>query len=162
MQKFLRGLEVPLNRWINKQVREEAPPLFGGKAGEPVPEVDPEDLKRVWQVYDVVKKEHPGEQFAIDQLVIQQTCKPGANVRAVSYRAGLLGLILMPIVEGRTIAGEKLAPWIKDGQLDDAVFHAAAQVPMEWMGVGIVTQGPPFDVDELVRRVRERQGGEKA
>jgi hypothetical protein len=26
---------------------------------------------------------------------------------------------------------------------------------MEWMGVGIVRQGPPFDFEDFMRRVRE-------
>ena len=30
---------------------------------------------------------------------------------------------------------EALAPWTKDERLDDAVFRAIAEVPMEWMGV---------------------------
>jgi hypothetical protein len=37
------------------------------------------------------------------------------------------------------------------GAQDDAVFRAVAKVPAEWMGVGIVRQGPPFDVNEFLR-----------
>ncbi len=158
MEKLLRGIDAAMDGWLRNRFHVAEAPLFGGKPGEPVPQVDPEDLKNVWQLQDEVKKRHPrGEHCAIDQSVIQRTCKPGANVQAVSYRAGLLRLILMPIAEGLpSIAGEKLAPWIKDGRLDDAVFRAAAQTPMEWMGVGIIRKGPPFDVDEFMRRVRER------
>jgi hypothetical protein len=36
----------------------------------------------------------------------------------------------------------------------DAVFQAAAEIPMEWIG-GEVHHGWPFDVDDFVRRVRE-------
>jgi hypothetical protein len=35
------------------------------------------------------------------------------------------------------------------------VFRAAAEIPMEWMGVGIVRRGLPFDPDDFLRRVRE-------
>ena len=42
---------------------------------------------------------------------------------------------------------------MKDGQLDDAVFREAAQIPMEFIGAGVERQGWPFDVDELLRRI---------
>ena len=140
-----------------KQLEEDAvPPSFGGKPGEPVPQVDPEDLKKCWQL----SHEHPEKQAAIGMCLLEAVCKPGADVQAVSYRAMLLALVLMPLAEGHpSIAGEKLAPWVKDGFLDDVVFGAAAQTSMEWMGVGIVRQGLPFNLDEFMRRVREYQGG---
>jgi hypothetical protein len=31
----------------------------------------------------------------------------------------------------------------------EAVFKATAEIPFEWMGVGIVRRGLPFDPDEL-------------
>jgi hypothetical protein len=48
-----------------------------------------------------------------------------------------------------------LEPWTKEDQLDDVVFRAAAQIPMEWIGVGITRRGLPFDFDDFMRRVRE-------
>jgi hypothetical protein len=44
---------------------------------------------------------------------------------------------------------EKLVPFTRSGQLEDAVFRAAAKVPAEWMRVGFVREGPPFDVTEF-------------
>jgi hypothetical protein len=44
-------------------------------------------------------------------------------------------------------------PWTKDGELTEPVFRAAAQVPMEWIGVGVVRQGLPFDLEDFMRRV---------
>lgn len=40
------------------------PPMFGGKPGEPVPEVDPEDLKIVWKINRDLQARHPGQQVA--------------------------------------------------------------------------------------------------
>jgi hypothetical protein len=51
---------------------------------------------------------------------------------------------------------EVLAPWIHDGQPDDAVFQAAAAFPMEKMRTGVVREGPPFDVEEFVKRIGAR------
>jgi hypothetical protein len=39
----------------------------------------------------------------------------------------------------------------REDEPDDAVFRAAAKIPAEWMGVGIVREGPPFDVNEFLR-----------
>jgi hypothetical protein len=36
---------------------------------------------------------------------------------------------------------------------DDAVFQVAAPFPMEKMRTGVVRQGPPFDVEEFVKRI---------
>jgi hypothetical protein len=49
----------------------------------------------------------------------------------------------------KLIATEHLAGI--NGTLDDKVYNAAATVPMEWMGVGIVRQALPFDLEEFLR-----------
>jgi hypothetical protein len=53
------------------------------------------------------------------------------------------------------IAPEPVAPFLKDGQPTDAVFRAASKVRLQWMGVGIVRRGPPFDVNEFLRLCAE-------
>jgi hypothetical protein len=45
----------------------------------------------------------------------------------------------------------QLARFTREGQPDDAVFRAAAKVPAEWVGVGIVRESLPFDVNEFLR-----------
>ena len=35
----------------------------------------------------------------------------------------------------------------------DVVFLTAATIPMEWIGVGVVRKGLPFDIEEFMRRV---------
>jgi hypothetical protein len=141
-EKFLRNVDEALGNWLGEDVQE--PPRFGGKPGEPVPAVDPEDVKTVWQIGRDVEVNHPGKDVAVGVNVMKQVCKPGADIEAVSYRAGFAWLISQ-------IAPEHLARFTREGQLDDAVFRAAAKVPAEWMGVGIVRQGPPFDLNEFLR-----------
>jgi hypothetical protein len=131
-------------------------PQFGGKPGEPVPEVDPEDLKALWQLQRDVEKQHPGQQVAIGLEVAQHYCKPGADMQAIGYRVSFLWL-------GTQITPEQFAAFTKDGQPTDAAFRAAAKVPAEWMGVGVARHGPPFDVNEFMRLcAEERRGSEHA
>jgi hypothetical protein len=55
----------------------------------------------------------------------------------------------------RRAVPQTLEPWTNEDQLDDVVFSAISEVPMERMGVGVVRQGLPFDVEDFMRRVRE-------
>jgi len=129
---------------------EDIQSIFGfNKAGEPVPEVDPEDVKTVWNLYRDVATRHPGQAVGIGSSVVEQACKPGANAFAVSYRRAMLHAL--------TAWGE-LSPWVRDGELDDALFQVAATVPMKWMGVGVEHQGLPLDEEDFLRRVREATG----
>ena len=115
--------------------------LFGGAPGTPVPQVDPEDVKAVWMLGKQVKKDHPGENVGMGVEIFERTCKPAANIPAVTYRAGMIAMFL------------RHAPELQNKL--DAVFRAAAEIPMEWIGVGIVHHGWAFDPDDFVRRVRE-------
>jgi hypothetical protein len=129
---------------------EEVTALFGGKPGEPVPQVDPDDLKAVWEV----QTSHPGER-AIGISVLEQTCKPGADVKAVAYRAMNLGLLTLLFQQN---LAPWLAPWIKaDQRLDDAVFRIGAKIKMEWMEVGVPQNSVPFDINEFRRLLDENQ-----
>jgi hypothetical protein len=123
---------------------ENRVPAFGGEPGEPVPEVDPDDLKTIWEMGRDLQARYPGQQVATGIGIFEHACKPRANIEATHYRASLLSLMTL-------FASEQLTRFTEDGQLDDAVFRAAAKVPMEWMGVGIVRQGPPFNMDEFLR-----------
>jgi hypothetical protein len=38
-----------------------------------------------------------------------------------------------------------------NGEFTDAALHAIAKVPMEWMGVGVVRQGPPYDWEKFLQ-----------
>ena len=117
------------------------PPFFGGNPGEPVPKVDPQDLKTLWQKQQELQARHPGEQVAMGMGLAEQICKPGADIPALGYRATILWLLSQ-------IERERFAAFTKDGQPIDAAFRAAAKVPVEWMGEGITRQAP-FDVGEF-------------
>ena len=113
------------------------PPQFGGKPGEPVPEVDPEDLKEVWKM----TRDH--RQTGFGAATEAQSDKSPAIQQEIGYRASLLSA--MP-----QLAPDEFARFTKDGELQDCVFRAAAKVRMEWMG-----EGPrphlPFDVREFLK-----------
>jgi hypothetical protein len=126
---------------LNGESRELPP--FGGKPGEPVPTVDPEDVKTVWQVMKDVDARHPGKSVAVGIDLVRRACRPGTNIEAVGYRVGFLSMMSY-------IAPED-PRFTRDRQPDEAVFRATAMVPAVWMGVGIVQQAPPFDVKEFLR-----------
>ena len=125
------------------------PPRFGGQPGEPVPEVDPEDLKATWEFHQELQAEHPGEQVWIDASLDQSICKPGADIQAVGYRSSMIWIMTQ-------IAPEQIAPFLNQGQPTDAVFRAAAKVRLEWMGVRIEREGPPFEVNEFLSLCAEK------
>jgi len=54
-----------------------------------------------------------------------------------------------------------LAAWTHDGRLDDAVLQVVATFPMKSMEVGVVHDGPPFDLSEFLRQVGEAASPQK-
>jgi hypothetical protein len=124
-------------------------PKFAGEPGEPVPVVDPQDIKTIWREEQELQARNPGQQVATGMGLAEQLCTPGADIRAVGYRTTLIWMMTQ-------FASEQITPFIKDGQPTDSVFRAAAKIPLEWMGVGIVRQGPPFDPDEFLRLCAEK------
>jgi hypothetical protein len=126
-----------------EQLRE----LFGyGRAGDPVPQVDPSDMKALWKLGEDVRKSNPDAGgIAITVDVMGAYCKPGANVGAIRYRARIIGML-------QQILPEVMDPLIKDKL--DAVLVAASEIPMIWIG-NTVHHGWTFDPDEFIRRVRE-------
>jgi hypothetical protein len=117
-----------------------------GNPGEPVAEVDPDDLKTFWQEIRNLPASDPGQHVSIgfEPKVIS---KPGANAHAVWYRSSMI-LVL------NQLAQEQLAPWLKDEEVSDAVFQTMATIPMEWIG-HTEREGLPFDVDDFFRRLSE-------
>jgi hypothetical protein len=141
-EKFFRNVHDAVGNLVDRKLQR--PPQFGGEPGEVVPAVEPDDLKVVWQIGKDVQAVHSGQNVAVGLDLMKQACKPEADIQAVSYRASLLWMMSQ-------IAPEQIAPFMRDGQPDDSVFRAAAKIPVEWMGVGIVREGPPFDVNEFLR-----------
>ena len=128
--------------------QEQAHELWGGAAGESVPPVDPEDIKVIWELSQEMMEKHPDRRMAIGVSGLKARCKPGADISAVSYRAGMIGIL-------QRAAPAIMEPLIADKL--DAVLLAASEIPMEWLGVGIERHGLPFDVDDFLRRVREAE-----
>lgn len=145
-------------------------PKVGGEPGTPVPAVDPDDLKAVWEIYRDVKARHAGRGVAIGLSAMAASCKPGADVEAVAYRVGKLWFVIHFLPEQFAKQHEQkllddaayeaalgqflpigLSNDIREGRLDDAFFRAGAKVSMRWMGSGIIHSSLPFDVDEFVR-----------
>jgi len=118
---------------------EQQPPQFGGKPGEPVPAVDPADIKTVRQIQTEVQARNPDKQVAIGIEILKHACTPGADISAIAFRAMFPWMI-------NQMAPQQLAPFT-----DDAICRAAATVPAEWVGVGVSLPGPPFDVNEFLR-----------
>ena len=121
--------------------------LWVGNPGEPVPVVEMEDLKSAWHIYKDIESRHPGEQVGVGISVIEHACSATADVRAVTYRCGMLQIL-------ERLAGDLLAPWQQSGQLDDSVFRVAARIPMNWISVGIPQSGLPFDIDAFLDELR--------
>ncbi len=115
--------------------------------GTAVPEVDPADVKVLWELYREVEASHPGQQVGIGSGLVAQRCSKGADIQALGYRTSFLRLM--------AAHAEEISPWIKDGQPDAALFHATAHTRMEWMQSGVERQGPPFSMEEFMRRVTE-------
>jgi hypothetical protein len=122
----------------------------GSPSGGSVPPVDPADLRSVWTMQSEIQARNPGQQIGIGAESYKRACGPGADVRAVFERTSHLGLLQM---------GGMLAPWLRDGVPDDAVFHVAATIPMSRMQRGVVYNKPPFDVEEFLKQIERRKSG---
>ena len=106
--------------------------------GEPIPPVDPEDIKRFWKVKPPWG---PGND-------VDSACNPGADTRAVSQRRS--------IIQTLTIY-KLLTPWQHGEDLDDTVFRIEATCPLrEHKQKGYMIQGDElfgFDPNGFVQRL---------
>jgi hypothetical protein len=138
--------------------------LFPGQPGEPVPEVDPEDIKAVGRAYQDAAKDNPGLR-GLDLRVLERVCKPGADIHAVYYRQASLDLLRLLSSPSQQKLSEvaqqqfsefqaRITALMTDGAFRDAAFRAIAKVPMKWPGVGIVRQDPHF-LEEFLKLCNE-------
>jgi hypothetical protein len=111
--------------------------ILFGKAGEPVPVVDVADIKLMWAHYQELNAQHPGGAFEIG--IWKQVCSPGADIRAVSYRCSMLGMLEMML----------RAAWI-GGELSENAFKVAARIDLQWMAVGVVQNSLPFSLEQFL------------
>jgi hypothetical protein len=120
---------------------------FWGHLGEPVPTVNVADLKAAWEIGERIEAQHAGGTVAIASTVIENACSPGADIRSIGYRCGMLRILEM-------WRGDVLAMWKRSGQFHDAVFRVVATIPMTWIGEGL-SQSLPFDVDAFFEELRK-------
>jgi len=113
-----------------------------GKPGEAVPTVDAADIKALWKFQQELAAQHPDSGVAIAIGVINHICSPGADARAVSYRAGMLGLL-----------HNLIKPAFAGSEPTESAFKVAARMELKWMGVGVVQNGLPFDVARFFAEV---------
>jgi hypothetical protein len=89
---------------------------------QPVPTVDPNDLRAVWELREQVRAQFAGEpsaSFGIDASLIRQKCGTGTNAFAAMVRCGLLEMSMR--------AG------ITASQLERGGFDVAATFPIPAM-----------------------------
>ena len=113
------------------------------QAGELVPAVDVEGMKAMWAVMQDVKRHHPEGNVAPGAGVFQGVCRPNADIRAVGYRLGMLGLV-----------EHLLEAAYPGGQFSDAALRAAAKVEMTWLPVGVQPKDFPFGLIEFLAQAR--------
>ena len=124
---------------------------FWGARGNDVAAVNPDDLRNVWTMMRDLQARTPADQTgSLNSGLFDGACGPGANVLAVWYRTSILGALQM-------LPGNPLTPWSHRGELDDAVFQIAATFPMKKLPIGLVKNGLPLDVQELVKQIRARK-----
>jgi hypothetical protein len=121
---------------------------LGATPGEPVPTVGAADLKSVWNVSKNIESQYPGEAVGMCTTLIEKACSAGVDVRAITYRCGMLQLL-------ERLGDDLLTPWKEGGQLKEAVFRVAARLPMVWIAAGVPQSGFPFDVDLFLRELRQ-------
>jgi hypothetical protein len=116
---------------------------FIGKPGDPVPVVDPADMKAVWAYQQETAARYPQGGVFTGMEVLKHLCSPGADIRAVSYRSMTLGLLELML--------ESAWP---GGQPSESAFKVAARMELRWMAVGVPYRGLPFDVQTFLAEVR--------
>jgi hypothetical protein len=126
-------------------LEESIPELdsFIGKPGEAVPAVDPADMKAVWAYQQETAARYPQGGVFTGMGVLKHLCSPGADIRAVSYRSMMLGLLELML--------ESAWP---GGKPSESTFKVASRTELRWMAVGVPSRGLPFDVQTFLGEVR--------
>jgi hypothetical protein len=118
-----------------------------GNPGEPVAEVDPDDLRMFWQETRSLLAINPGQAVGMTAVRVEAVCKPEVNAPALWYRSTMIEVL-------QRFAQEKLAPWVKGEEVSEAVFRTMATIQMEWIG-HTEREGLPFDVEEFFLRLKD-------
>ena len=118
------------------------------RSGVPAPQVDPNDLKSLWEFVSAVqnssssppKKTDPrrGESVGIDSDLLAKHCSPGADVSAVMFWYQFFMLLMK---QG------SLAPWLDGDKPSEFLFQVFATYPVH---VG------EFDTEPLLQHIQEK------
>jgi hypothetical protein len=100
-------------------------PSIASFLSTPIPNVDPEDIKRIWDL--ATSFDEPG--VVIDNRVLAERCNPGAHIPAVYARAML---VIAMIQQGRL------------NRCHDKVFAVAATVPLTPQNGAFAFDGDAF------------------
>ena len=134
---------------VNDWIKEQVPWLKNPE--NLIPTVNPDDLKSLWKLQNDLITEHgqPGKTVVVSGEVAKRALSRGANFGDVYYRLSWL-FWLQKFSE----AGHLEFPWIHEGNIDDAVYKALASIQMTGMRPR-EDKVFPFDVDELIRLIKE-------
>lgn len=126
---------------MNPETPEAAPDFFDDDSGD-VATVAPADLSAIWKfTREQNQNMLAGQRVRIGLGTYERLCSPGAKVKAVWYRASMIGMLDM-----------MLPGWM--GQTDiEKVAALAATFPMKKMKVGVVHEGPPFDLRQFLKQL---------
>lgn len=126
---------------MNPETPEAAPDFFADDSAD-VAIVDPADLSAIWKfMREQTQNMLAGDCTGIDFRVYQRLCSPGANVAAVWYRASMIGML-----------DTVLPGWMGQAPIEKVVALAAT-FPMKKMKVGVVHEGPPFDLQQFLKQL---------
>lgn len=107
--------------------------------GATIPPVAEDDLKRLYEASLDRTRRYSGKDGVLSMEELARACSPGANLPAAWLRYTQLRML---------VRHGFLAQWQRDTGLDDAVFQAAASMPMN---------GVRFDPETFVQRLSPRK-----
>lgn len=96
----------------------------------------------MWDHLQELKAQHPRGGVGVEVGIWKQLCSPGADIRAVSYRCQMLGLLEIML----------RAAWT-GGELSANAFKVAARMDTHWMAVDVVQNVSPFSVEGFLGEV---------
>ena len=97
-------------------------PEFAAFSSAPVPAVDPEDMRRVWPLFELVWRGKQGTgATGIDTRLLAEHCSAGANIAAISARVALTKALQQQGL---------LDAWREGDSLRPKVFEVTAKCPL--------------------------------
>jgi hypothetical protein len=124
-------------------------PQLVGPPGEPVPEVDPDQLKAFWDIYDKIKSRAYGPGASHESPL-------AVYGRAIIYRCMMLKLLESIPDNAPAEVLRLIAPLRQNGHLVEAAVKVGARFSMTWLP-GVGNHPLPYDLAAFVEEVRKEQ-----